>query len=66
MNIYNLSILEKDRIHESKIQNLANKYKAIFNTTETKDGMVYEFEFPDYTLMESFREEINNLQPKLF
>lgn len=65
MNIYQLTILNKDEIHIPAIEKLANTYGANFShPIETKDGKVFEFEFPAYEHMEKFKASLDGL--KLF
>jgi len=61
MNMYQITLLEKDEIHLPQIEEIAKKNKAIINGTRTKDGIVLEMEFPTYEFMERFINEIKPL-----
>ena len=66
MNVYQLTILDKDEVHIPAIKRFANKCIATYSITTTKDGTIFEFEFPTYNLMQSFKESLNTLNPPLF
>lgn len=67
MDIYQLTIIEKDEKHIPAIEKFADMYEAIYSDPmETKDGIVYEFEFPSYQHTEEFKAKLDTLRPKLF
>jgi len=67
MNVYQLTILDKDAIHIDAINRLADKEDAVYSPPiTTKDGTSWEFDFPAYDNMERFIDAIGNLRPRLF
>ena len=55
MNIYQLTLLEKDEIYIAEINDLANRHDGVYNTYRTKDGLVYFIKFPSFKNLENFR-----------
>lgn len=66
MNEYQLTIIEKDKIHIQAIARFAKEYGATYNSIETKDGIVFSFDFPLYNQMKNFIEALDTLTPHLF
>jgi hypothetical protein len=66
MNFYQLTILEKDEIHITAIKRFANICGGICSSISTKDGIVFDFEFPTYNLMKDFVASLGTLNPPLF
>lgn len=66
MNIYKLTLLEKDEVHIPAIKEYAIKYGSILSFIKTKDGTVFEFDFATYAHLEKFKEVLETLTPKLF
>ena len=67
MNVYQLTVLNKDKIHIPTIEKFADKFEAVYpHPIETKDGTIFEFEFPTYEHMKKFKDALDSLNPKLF
>lgn len=66
MNEYQLTIIEKDEIHIPAIVRFAKQYGATYTSIETKDGIVFSFDFPLYNQMKNFIGTLDTLTPHLF
>ena len=66
MNFYQLTVIEKDEIHIPAIKRFANTCGAMYSSIATKDGIVFDFEFPTYNLMKDFIASLDTLNPPLF